>query len=45
MEKEDLISTNSREKEMNPVKYDKNPNGVMDITGKICYNDTERWES
>jgi len=38
-EKEDLISTTCRAKELNLVKYDKIPNGEMEITGKIRYND------
>ncbi|MDX1591682.1 MAG: aminomethyltransferase beta-barrel domain-containing protein, partial [Balneolaceae bacterium] len=38
-EKEDLISTTLRAKEMNLVKYDRIPDGEMEITGKIRYND------
>jgi tRNA-uridine 2-sulfurtransferase len=38
-EKEDLISTTCRAKELNMVKYDRVPGGEMDITGKIRYND------
>ncbi|PWN07729.1 tRNA 2-thiouridine(34) synthase MnmA [Rhodohalobacter mucosus] len=38
-EKEDLISTTLKAKEMNLVKYDSIPNGEMEITGKIRYND------
>jgi len=38
-EKEDLISTTCRAKELNLVKYDEIPGGSMDIIGKIRYND------
>jgi tRNA-specific 2-thiouridylase len=38
-EKEDLISTTCRAKELNLVKYDSVPGGEMEITGKIRYND------
>ncbi len=38
-EKEDLISTTCRAKELNMVKYDRVPGGEMEITGKIRYND------
>lgn len=38
-EKEDLISTTCRAKELNLVKYDHIPGGTMDIVGKIRYND------
>jgi len=38
-EKEDLISTTCRAKEVNYIKYDSIPNGEMEITGKIRYND------
>jgi tRNA-specific 2-thiouridylase len=38
-EKEDLISTTCKAKELNLVKYDSIPNGSMDIVGKIRYND------
>ena len=39
-EKEDLISTTCIAKEMNLAKYDRIPNGEMEITGKIRYNDS-----
>jgi tRNA-uridine 2-sulfurtransferase len=38
-DKEDLISTTCRAKELNMVKYDRVPGGEMEITGKIRYND------
>jgi len=38
-EKEDLISTTCKAKELNLVKYDNIPGGEMEITGKIRYND------
>ena len=38
-EKEDLISTTLKAREMNLVKYDSIPDGEMEITGKIRYND------
>ena len=38
-EKEDLISTTCRAKELNLVKYDTIPGGSMDVVGKIRYND------
>ncbi len=38
-EKEDLISTTCKAKELNLVKYDEIPGGSMDIVGKIRYND------
>jgi tRNA-specific 2-thiouridylase len=38
-EKEDLISTTCKAKELNLVKYDRIPVGSMDIIGKIRYND------
>ncbi len=38
-EKEDLIQTTCRAKEVNMVKYDRVPGGEMEITGKIRYND------
>ena len=38
-EKEDLISTTCKAKELNLVKYDSVPGGTMDIVGKIRYND------
>lgn len=38
-EKEDLISTTLKAKEMNLVKYNSIPEGEMEITGKIRYND------
>lgn len=38
-EKEDLVSTTCRARELNLVKYDKIPGGSMDIIGKIRYND------
>ncbi|MEX0823913.1 MAG: tRNA methyl transferase PRC-barrel domain-containing protein, partial [Balneolaceae bacterium] len=38
-EKEDLINTTCRAKEMNLVKFDRIPGGEMEITGKIRYND------
>lgn len=38
-EKEDLISTTCKAKELNLVKYDQIPGGSMDIIGKIRYND------
>ena len=38
-EKEDLISTTCKAKELNLVKYDSIPNGSMVIVGKIRYND------
>lgn len=37
--KEDLISTTCSAAELNLVKYDKVPDGEMEITGKIRYND------
>lgn len=37
--KEDLISTTCRAREVNMVKYDRIPEGGMDITGAIRYND------
>ncbi|MEX0647295.1 MAG: tRNA 2-thiouridine(34) synthase MnmA [Balneolaceae bacterium] len=39
-EKEDLISTTCRAKELNLVKFDRIPGGEMEITGKIRYNDS-----
>lgn len=39
-EKEDLISTTCRAKELNLVKYDKIPEEHMKITGAIRYNDS-----
>ncbi len=38
-EKKDLISTTCKAKELNLVKYDRIPDGEMEITGKIRYND------
>jgi len=38
-EKEDLISTTCRAREINLVKYDAIPEKEMEITGKIRYND------
>jgi len=38
-EKEDLISTTCRAREINLVKYDVIPEKEMEITGKIRYND------
>lgn len=38
-EKEDLISTTCRAREINLVKYDRIPEGGMEITGAIRYND------
>ncbi len=38
-EKEDLISTTCRAREINLVKYDSIPEKEMEITGKIRYND------
>ena len=38
-EKEDLISTTCKAKELNLVKYDEIPGGSMDIVGKMRYND------
>ncbi len=38
--KEDLISTSCRAKEVNMVKYARVPEGEMEITGKIRYNDS-----
>ncbi|MEX2586183.1 MAG: tRNA 2-thiouridine(34) synthase MnmA [Balneolaceae bacterium] len=38
-EKEDLIRTTCRAKELNMVKYDEVPDGEMEVTGKIRYND------
>jgi tRNA-uridine 2-sulfurtransferase len=38
-DKEDLISTTCRAKELNMVKYECVPDGEMEITGKIRYND------
>jgi|GEM_PF-1288559 len=39
-EKEDLISTTCRAKELNLIKYPSIPDGEMEITGKIRYNDS-----
>lgn len=39
-EKEDLISTTCRAKELNMVKYDKIPEEKMEINGAIRYNDS-----
>lgn len=39
-EKEDLISTTCRAKELNLVKYAAIPDGEMEITGMIRYNDS-----
>ncbi|NBC28341.1 MAG: tRNA 2-thiouridine(34) synthase MnmA [Bacteroidetes bacterium] len=38
-EKEDLVSTTCRARELNLVKYENIPGGSMDIVGKIRYND------
>ncbi len=38
-DKEDLISTTCRAKELNMVKYDRVPGGELEVTGKIRYND------
>lgn len=38
-EKEDLISSLCRARELNMIKYDRIPGGSMEITGKIRYND------
>lgn len=38
-EKEDLISSTCRAREINLVKYDRIPDGGMEITGAIRYND------
>ena len=39
-EKEDLISTTCKAKELNLVKYDRIPGDEMEIVGKIRYNDS-----
>jgi tRNA-specific 2-thiouridylase len=39
-EKEDLMESTLIAKELNFIKYDKVPNGEMEITGAIRYNDT-----
>lgn len=37
--KEDLVRTTCRARELNMVKYDRVPEGELEITGKIRYND------
>ncbi|MEX0994405.1 MAG: aminomethyltransferase beta-barrel domain-containing protein [Balneolaceae bacterium] len=39
-EKEDLVSTTCIANELNLVKYDEIPEGEMEISGKIRYNDS-----